>query len=383
MRRRLGWAAVIAGLSLITTGCSAGESDAELEGEIPIGVTIEKTGPAEILGDGELKALNLVADQVNVKGVLGKRIKLVITDNGSNGAKAAEQVTSLIQNDRVVGIVGPGTSAAAQPVLEVVEKAKVPMVTMGSADALVQGRKFVFKTPPNGREMVAVLLRELKTISAKRVGMLAVRNSYGDNGLAAVSQAMKSHGIPIVATERFDEADKDLTAQMTRLVNAGPDVILVSAIMPGAGYAAAAVKKLGYQGRVFFDAGAGAEVFIASAKEASENMYMIHHSILAADHTTATTPSMLAQKEFFSAYTRRYGHYSGYASYAADALNIMVEAIRKAGSTDPQRIRDALESLQYDGLSGTFDFSPDNHGGASGDGLTVLTVQNRAWVLAP
>jgi branched-chain amino acid transport system substrate-binding protein len=61
----------------------------------------------------------------------------------------------------------------------------------------------------------------------------------------------------------------------------------------------------------------------------------------------------------------------------------MAEAIRKANSTDRQKIRDALENLEYDGLTGSFKFTPTYHGGASGDGLTVLTVQKGGWVLAP
>jgi branched-chain amino acid transport system substrate-binding protein len=109
---------------------------------------------------------------------------------------------------------------------------------------------------------------------------------------------------------------------------------------------------------------------------------MIHSSILAANQITATTPSALAQKEFFVKYTQRHSTYSGYASYAADALRIMVESIRAAGTTDSQRVRDEMEKLSYDGLTGSFQFSPSNHGGASADGLTILTVRNGGWVLA-
>jgi branched-chain amino acid transport system substrate-binding protein len=111
-------------------------------------------------------------------------------------------------------------------------------------------------------------------------------------------------------------------------------------------------------------------------------MFMITSSIVAADHITATTPSLLRQKEFFVKYTQKAGTFSGYAPFAADALNIMVEAIRKADSTDRTKIRDALEKLSYDGLSGSFAFSPSNHGGASADGMTILVVRNGGWVLA-
>jgi branched-chain amino acid transport system substrate-binding protein len=165
-------------------------------------------------------------------------------------------------------------------------------------------------------------------------------------------------------------------------VQAKPDAILVSAIMPAAGVAARNIVQAGYRGPVYFDGGAGAELFVEGAGRSAEGMFMVHSSILAANQVTATTPSALAQKEFFTRYTQRHGTYSGYASYSADALNLMTEAIRTAGSTDGPRVRDALERLSYDGLTGSFQFSPTNHGGASGDGLTVLTVRRGGWVLA-
>jgi branched-chain amino acid transport system substrate-binding protein len=382
MRRRFGWIALVPALSLAAAGCSFGSSPNEFDGEIKIGVSIEQTGSAQILGEGELRSLNLVTDQINRDGVLGKRLRLVVQDNGSDPARAAKQISDFADTD-VVGIVGPGTSATATPAVPVVEQKKIPMVTMGAADGLAQGHKWVFKTPPNGATVVEVLVRELLTLNTQKVGILAVSNQYGDSSLAAVQRAMQASNIGVAGTERFKDSEQDLSGPVGRLVAKDPDVIVVSSIMPGAGYAAAAIKKSKFKGRVFFDSGAGAEIFLSGAKEASDGMYMIQHSILAANHTTATTPSQLAQKEFFAAYTQEYGEFSGYASYAADALNIMVEGIRKADSTDRQAIRDAIERLQYDGLTGSFEFSDKDHGGADGDGLTVLVVQKGAWVLAP
>jgi len=197
-----------------------------------------------------------------------------------------------------------------------------------------------------------------------------------------VTAGARQTGINVARVERFQETEKDFSAQIGRLVAEDPDAILVSAIMPAAGIAAKNINDSGYQGRVYFDGGAGAELFVAGAGKNAEDMFMVHSSILAANQITATTPSALAQKEFFTKYTQKHSTFSGYASYSADALNILIEGIRKAGSTDRQRVRDEMEQLSYDGLTGSFQFSPSNHGGASGDGLTILTVRNGGWVLA-
>jgi len=157
---------------------------------------------------------------------------------------------------------------------------------------------------------------------------------------------------------------------------------VVGSIMQGTGIAAKNIDESRYGKRVYFDPGAGAELFLASAGEQSDGKFMVHPTVLAANQITATTPSALAQKEFFTEYTQKYGTFSGFASYSADALNLIVEAIKKAGSTDPGRVRDALEKLNFDGLTGSYAFGPANHGGVSGDSLSLLTVRNGGWVVA-
>ena len=384
MRRHLGWSAALCALTLVAAGCNTGDSG-EPEGEILIGVTIERSGPSALLGTAEANALNLVVDDINREGVLGKKIKLLIRDNKSDPLESARVVKDLVEKDKVAGIIGAGATATTLPFLEYVEQKKVPAISMGASETIVSPiakRKFTFKTTPNGTEIVKVLFADFASNDIKKVAMLAVDNQYGDNGVQALTVGAQRSGISLTATERYAETGKDYSTEVGRLVESEPDAILVSGIMPGAGIAAKNLQESGFKGRVYFDGGAGADLFISGARKASEGMFMVHASILAANQLTATTPSALAQKEFFIKYTQRYGTYSGYASYSADAINLMAEGIRKAKSTDGQKIRDALEGLSYDGLTGSYQFGPNNHGGASGDGLTMLTVRNGGWVLA-
>jgi branched-chain amino acid transport system substrate-binding protein len=380
MRRHLRWLTGFVCLSLAATACTDSDSGGD---DILIGVTIEQSGASRILGAAELNALRLVADDINGEGILGgRKIKLLVKDNKSDAELAKSQVTDLIDKDHVVGIIGSGTSSATLPFVEIVEQKKVPTVSPAAADAIVAKRKWTFKTGPDARGAVAVMFQDLATAGVRSVGLLAVDNAYGQNGVLAVRAATSQNGIRITKLVRYRETDKDYQTQVNEVVASQPDAILVAAIMPGAGIVAKNLKQAGFKGRVYFDAGAGAELFVAGAGEASEGMFMVHTSILAANQVTATTPGALAQKEFFSRYTQRHGTFSGYASYAADALNVMAAAISKANSTDRQKIRDTMEKMFYDGLTGSYQFSPENHGGASADGLTVLTVRKGAWVLS-
>jgi len=381
--RRLAWASGLLTLTLVATGCT--DSNSGTDGEIAIGVSLDRTGASAALGAGEGNALTLVADELNKQGVLGKKIKLIIKDNKSDGKESARVVKELVEKDKVAAIIGGSSTTTTLSYLDYVTQKKIPAISMGASDAIVNPvakRQYIFKTPANGPAVVGAMVQEFTARGITKVGLLAPTSAYGDFGVNALTVATQQAGIELVRVERFEESAKDYKPEIGRLIDAEPQSIVIAAIMPGAGIAAKNIKELGFAGRVYNDGGAGAELFVAGAGDASEGMSMIHPSILAANQLTATTPSALAQKEFFTKYTQRYGTYSGYASYGADALNLLVAAIRKADSTDGKKIRDALEGISYDGLGGSYQFGTGNHGGASGDGLTVLTVRKGAWVLA-
>jgi branched-chain amino acid transport system substrate-binding protein len=385
MHRALGSLALLSALSLVAAGCSAGE-DKSTTDEIRIGVSIELTGPDSAAGPAHKNALVLAADEINRSGLLdGKQLRLIIKDNKSDPAEALARVNGFLENDNVTAIIGGGTSPTTLSVVDAIEKAKVPLVSMASTDDVLtprEKRRHVFKTPPSPAPVVEVMLRDFRAANITRVGLLAVADAYGDAGAKAVREGAEREGLALVGTERFRIADQAYTGQLTRLIAQKPDAIVVWSVFPGAAKAARDVKKLGYKGRVYFDAGAGAELFVRDASLASEGTFMVHPSVLAANQVTATTPSVLAQKEFFSRYTQRYGTFSGFASYAADALGLIAAAIEQTGSIDRRALRDKLETIRYDGLTGSYEFRATNHGGAAGDALTVLTVRGGGWVLA-
>jgi branched-chain amino acid transport system substrate-binding protein len=162
--------------------------------------------------------------------------------------------------------------------------------------------------------------------------------------------------------------------------------VVVWAPVPGAGIAARSLRDTQFAdhgGKVYFDAGVGAELFLRDAGSAAEGALVVNPVILAVNQTDATTPSVLAQKEFVVKYTQRYGTFSGYACYSADALGLIAKAVRDAKADTRPAIREALETVTYEGLSGSYEFSAKNHGGVGGDALSVLQVRDNGWVLAP
>ena len=376
-------------VGVLLAGCAADESGgnaaAPAQGPIKIGLDIELSGPASVQGEAYQRAAQLVAQQVNDKGgVLGRKVELVIRDNKSDPAEALQIAKGLVERDKVVGIVGGGSTPTTLSLADFVESSKVPTVSMGSSGQIVNPpdqRRYVFKTPASTGQVIDVMAKDMAARGITRIALLSVNNAYGDAGLDGLEQAAPANGLTLVDSEKFEATDRDFTTQVTKLKGKGPDALVVWAIPPGAGIAAKNAKDLGLGKPVYFDAGAGAELFLQGAGAAAEGIYMVHPKVLVADQVPSA-PNKQVMDEFYRAYTGRYGTYSGFASYAADALNLLIQAVGKAGSTDGPKVRDALETLAYSGVTGQFQMAADNHNGLATDSLTVVTVKDGKWALA-
>lgn len=376
-------------VGVLLAGCAAdesgGDAGAPAQGPIKIGLDIELSGPASVQGEAYQRAAQLVAQQVNDKGgVLGRKVELVIRDNKSDPAEALQIAKGLVERDKVVGIVGGGSTPTTLSLADFVESSKVPTVSMGSSGQIVNPpdqRRYVFKTPASTGQVIDVMAKDMAARGITRIALLSVNNAYGDAGLDGLEQAAPANGLTLVDSEKFEATDRDFTTQVTKLKGKGPDALVVWAIPPGAGIAAKNAKDLGLGKPVYFDAGAGAELFLQGAGAAAEGIYMVHPKVLVADQVPSA-PNKQVMDEFYRAYTGRYGTYSGFASYAADALNLLIQAVGKAGSTDGPKVRDALETLAYSGVTGQFQMAADNHNGLATDSLTVVTVKDGKWALA-
>ena len=393
MNRPIRVLAAIASLTVLLAACAAPEEPdggADQTGQaggdtIPIGVNIELSGPAAVQGAAYQNAVELVAKQINAEGLLeGKQIELIIRDNKSDPTEALQVAKSMVENDGVVAMVGGGSSPTTLSLVDYVENEGVPIVSMGSSGAIVsppEDRTYVFKTPANTGQIVEAMVADFEERGVETVGFISVDNPYGDAGLQAFQAAADAGDVELVGTEKFQGDDRDYTSVVTKLISAQPDAIVVWSIPPGAGIVAQNVAAAGYEGQLYFDAGAGAELFLRGAGEAADGVLMIHPAVLVANEVQ-DAPNLAEMQGFYDAYTAEYGEFSGFASYAADALALIVAAIEEAGSADRKAVRDALESLSYTGITGMYEMSPEDHGGLSTDALQVLTVENGEWALA-
>jgi branched-chain amino acid transport system substrate-binding protein len=372
----------------LLTACGEDDEAAGGGDPIKIGVNVEMSGPASVLGQAYADAAKLRARMFNEQegGILGRPIELVVSDNRTDQTEALTLTKELAEREEVVATLGPGTTPTSLAAMGEILKSGVPTFSLGSAKAIVSPadeRPNVFKTTPEGDVAAQAIVDDLERRGLKRVGLLSTNNPYGDDGLGAMQALADEGSIELVAAEKFEEDDSDTTPQLRRLLDADPDALVVWAIPPGAPTVRRdAVEKLDVELPMYFDTGAGAELFLELAGEAANGALLAQPKSLVWDQVHGDDPSAAQLNEFGSAYTREYGEMSGFAGFSWDALGALKAAMEQAGSTEPQEVIAALEQMgDYRGVSGTLEFSNDDHAGMSPDDLEVVEVKNRTWVL--
>ncbi|MCO8275463.1 ABC transporter substrate-binding protein [Actinoplanes sp. TRM 88003] len=367
-------------------GCAADETQAGSGEEIVVGASLELSGPTASIGTAYQKALELKADQLNQSGTLGgRRIKLVVRDNRTDNNTSVTNVNALIKNEKADALIVGACSACGLAAVPAITENKVPAIALASASALtapVAERAYVFKISPNPAQDADVIVAELKRRSVGRVGLISVNNVYGQDGQKSVTEAAGKAAIRVVAAEQFGQADTSVTVQVSKVVAAKPEAVVVWAVSPAAGTVVKALRDARYPGEIYLDAGAGAELFIKGAGAAAEGTHMVFPKVLATEDIDTGTPAGKARKAWVEAYQKANGDYSGFASFAADALQSIADAVGRAGGTDGPTLRDELEKGQIDGVSGPLRFSAEEHSGLQPAALGILTVKQGRWTLA-
>lgn len=393
MRRTMCVALVLA---VVLAGCAADESDSEggggggdggsEDGPIVIGVNVEQSGPASVQGQAYADAVTLLAERINADGgVMGREIELEIVDNQTDQTQAVTLTNQLVQQD-VVAMIGPGTSPTTLGAMDVILSSGIPTISMGSADAIsdpASEHPNVFKSPQRGTLIAEELAQLFEDEGISRVGLIAVNNAYGEDGVSAMEGLAAEGRIELAGVERFEASDTEMVAQLNSLRSAGAEAILCWAIPPGAPTVRrTAVEDLGIEIPMYFDAGAGAELFTELAGESANGAIVVQPKHLIWDEVPDDDPQAEVLQTFGEAYTSEYGQMSGFAGYAWDALNLLVAAIEESGGTSPDQIINGLENLgEYVGVTGTFEITGEDHQGLGEGDLVATRVENGEWTL--
>ena len=357
-------------------------------GDIRIGSVLSVTGPAAFLGDPELKTLQLYVERINAAGgVLGRKLALVHYDDAGDANKANGFGKRLIESDNVDLIIGGTTTGATMAMAPLVEKAGVPFISLAGGVVVVEpARRWVFKTPHTDRMAAEKVFADMKKRGITKVALLSETSGFGQSGRKETQAVAQKMGIELVADETYGAKDADVTAQLTKIKAApGVQAVLVFGLGQGPAVVTRNYAQLGIKLPMYQSHGVASEEYIKLAGKAAEGVRLPAASLLVADKLPAEDPQKPVVTGYAKAYKDKYKEdVSAFGGHALDALMLSVEAIKKAGSTDKAKVRDAIEATRgFVGTGGVVNMSATDHMGLDLTAFRMLEIRNGAWSLVP
>ncbi|HYB49613.1 MAG TPA: ABC transporter substrate-binding protein [Burkholderiaceae bacterium] len=353
---------------------------------IKIGSVLSVTGPAGYLGDPELKTLRLYIENINkAGGVLGRPLELVYYDDGSDANKANGFAKRLIDDDMVDVLIGGTTTGSTMSIVPLVEKSGIPFVSLAGAVVIIEPvKKWVFKTPHTDRMAAEKVFLDMKKRGITNVALLSETSGFGQSGRKE-SQAMAAKvGINLVADETYGPKDTDMSPQLTKIKNTpGVQALFVFGLGQGPAIVNRDVRQIGLTIPVYHAHGVDSEEFIKLSGPAAEGVRLPAAALLVADKLPANDPQKPVVTAYKKAYRDRYNEdVSTFGGHAYNGLMLVVDAIKRAGSTDKAKVRAALEQTKgFVGTDGVVTMSETDHLGLDLTSFRMLEVRNGDWVL--
>ena len=373
---------VLAALLLLAAGCGKGSKSEPYV----IGGIFSITGPASYLGEPERNSLEMVAEEINAKGgINGHPLKLVIYDDEGDVTKARLHAEKLLQKDKALAIVGPSITPASMTVLEITQKAKMPLISCAAAAGITapaKDRLWTFKTAQTDQMAVRRIYQYCQKHGIAKVAILTVSSAFGVAGKEQLLGQAAKYGMEVVGQEVFGDKDTDMTPQLTKLRTTPAQAVICWGVGPAPALVAKNMKQLGLTIPLIQSHGAASKKFIELAGDAAEGIIMPAGKLVVYQQLPDTDPQKAVCKDYTEKYKAKFkAPESSFGGYAYDAQRMLNVALAKGGS-DQAKIRDALEGIKnFAGVSGVFNMSPEDHNGLTPDAFVMVKIHDGNFTL--
>ncbi len=367
---------VVAGLLLFSFSSFAGV--------IKVGALVSVTGPTSFLGQPEKNTLEMIVNQINKNGgINGDKIKLIIYDTKGQPGATVILARKLIYSDRVSAIIGPTRSGSTLAIIPLVQRAKVPLISMAASHKITSPvKKWVFKTAPSDSLAVERIYSYMQDKGIKNIAIITAETGFGESGKEELERLAKKYGIKILDKETFGAADTNMTSQLIKIKNTkGVQAIVCWGTNPGPASVAKEVKQLGIKVPLFMSHGVASKRFIQLAGKASNGIILPAGKLLVADQLPDNDPQKKVLLKYKKMYEKLYGPVSTFGGHAYDAITMLVEVL-KSGARSRAEIRNGLEQIKnFVGITGIFTYSKTDHAGLKPSDFCIVKIENGNWKL--
>jgi branched-chain amino acid transport system substrate-binding protein len=316
---------------------------------VRIGAIVSRTGAAGEYGEQIARGFDLAVSEINAAGgVDGRRLELVYRDDSTNPQMGLAAAVELVEKERVAVVLGPVSSTVTLRVAPYCERRRVVIVSPSAgAPEITEAGEYVFRTYPSELLEGVSMAEFARDLGLDRVGILAVDNPYGSSLTRVFEGRFQDVGGSIVLVRTFVEGDEaSRAAAVQAMVLAAPRGVYVPAYTADVAAVVSLLRAAGQKPLVLGSSAVTSDL-VRLAGSAAENAVIPRASF---DPDTSDPAAM----SFVSAYRARYGEPPDvFGAHAYDAVEMLAEAARRAGSWRADELRQALLSI-------------DNHDGASG-----------------
>ncbi len=330
---------------------------------IKIGHEVALTGPNATWGQSEANAVKMAVEKVNAQGgVLGKKFEIVAYDNRADKLEAVNVAKRLVEQDGVVAIIGPAQSGVANAIREVNNSAKVPVIATTATNPKVTVNddgtvvpytfRVCFIDPFQGTVAAQFAAKDLKAKTA------AVLYDVGDEYSQFLGQyfteAFQKSGGTVTTSEAFRSGELDFRAQLGKIKETTPDVLFIPTQQKEAALAAKQARDLGIKATLLGGDGWGSPDIFDLAGPAIDGSYFVNIAAL-------EDPTI---QDFIKEYRAQYNQDPVLPNpvLAYDAVLWLADAIKRAGTTDGEKLKDALEQTKdLQVLTGKLSVDPKTH----------------------
>jgi branched-chain amino acid transport system substrate-binding protein len=340
-----------------------------------IGSVTPLTGPQAHLGKDADNGVRLAVEEVNARGLVigGKRVRIeIVSEDDQADPKTATIVAQKLVDMKVKAVIGHLNSGTSIPASKIYADAGIPQIT-GSATAIkytAQGYKTTFRTMTNDAAQGRVLGEyAVKKMGGKKIAIIDDRTAYGQGLADEMEKSAKAAGATVVAREYTTDKSTDFLSILTSIKARNPDVLFYGGMDPQGGPIAKQMKTLGLKAKYLGGDGVQTANFLNLAGSDANGV--------TASAAGLPIDSMPGGKAFREKFTAKYGMIEAYAPYYYDATMAIVDAMKKADSTDPAKYLPVLANINYSGVTGPIRF--DAKGDIVANAITMYQVKKNQW----
>lgn len=386
-------AALAAAMAVGITGCSSQSASTSGSASTPqapikIGAVVSLTGSYAGLGAPQKTTLEMEAKRINdAGGINGRQIEVLIEDDATDEAKAVVAATKLVEQDKVVALIGATGTGQSMAIRPEIDRAGIPQLSMAGGNAITGTfDPLVFQTAWTNGLVAPYELAYMKKQGIAKIGLITDSGGYGKDGKAIIEGKVADYGISITSNQTFNVGDADMTAQLTNIKNSGAQAVLMWTAGKEATTIVKNAKDLGLTIPMYGSHGNARLEFAQGVGAAGDGFrFAAGHILIPETYGTGTEEYKVATTFVTNFKAAAGAPPSTFAGHAYDALYLITNAAKKlSGEITGAKLRDEIEKTNaFPGIGGVFTFSATDHNGLTDKDLSFYEIKGGAFTLAP